>query len=106
MSSALAFLAFAAHIGAGWRGGPRATVLLATQAFSAVWAGLNLGFALTLRPGFWIGETVVDALRIDGWLLFMVFRRVHHQSRWSIKPLCLGLGGGFVEAAALLRAGL
>jgi putative PEP-CTERM system histidine kinase len=156
---ALAFLAFAAHIGAGWRGGSRATVLLATVAFSAVWAGLSLGFALTLRPAFWISQTVVDALRIDGWLLFMVmllggprlamkaapalllfpvaawvvvpaapfgelrpafapsqlayslllgisvtglvlteqvFRRAHHQSRWSIKPLCLGLGSGFV----------
>jgi len=153
---ALAFLAFAVHLATGWRGGLRASVLLATIAVSALWAGANVGFALTENPAFWAGQTVLDALRIGGWLLFViallrgartalqwgpalllllpaaawfaspgapaaqtgpsrlafglllgiaiaglvlteqVFRRSLEQARWAIKPLCLGLGGGFV----------
>lgn len=68
----LAFLAFSVHIALGWRGGLRASVLLATIAISAMWAGLNFGFALTDRPGFWTAQTILDALRVGGWLVFIV----------------------------------
>jgi putative PEP-CTERM system histidine kinase len=185
----LAFIAFSAHLGLGWRGGLRASILLGTIVISAVWAALNLGYALTDRPAFWTGQAVLDALRVGGWLLFVglllggqraaagarirqaanatagtlsqgardwapprggtswwaaallvlpaavwffppgppvrelasaaalsrlpyglllgvsviglvlteqIFRRALEQSRWSIKPLCIGLGAGFV----------
>jgi putative PEP-CTERM system histidine kinase len=155
----LAFLGFAVQLGLGWRGGLKASALLATIAASALWAGLNLGFALTEAPALWSAQLLADALRIGGWLLFVVmvlgsagaatrwgsalllfaaaswfvpaapptaeftplaapsrlpfglmlgvavaglvlteqvFRRALEQARWSVKPLCLGLGGGFV----------
>lgn len=181
----LAFLAFSVHLGLGWRGGFRASVLLATIAISALWAAVAAGFALTDASAFWIGQAILDAARVGGWLLFMgtllsgrllaetmlleatkstgravrgsgeptsvhrgawwtvaflalpaviwflppgppvgelvsaatqsrlpyglllgvsvmglvlaeqIFRRAREQARWSIKPLCLGLGGGF-----------
>lgn len=183
----LAFLAFSVQLGLGWRGGLRASILLATIVISTLWAIGALGFALTDAPGFWIGQSLLDASRAGGWLLFMgmllntqpvnkttppearkvdagkpgrddkrpaasrhvawwaaaylvlpvviwflppgpptgqlvsaaipprlpygfllgvsvtglvlteqIFRRVREHARWSIKPLCLGLGGGFV----------
>jgi putative PEP-CTERM system histidine kinase len=184
----LAFLAFSVQLGLGWRGGFRALVLLTTIVISALWAAVAVGFALTGASAFWIGQTILDASRIGGWLLFMgmllsgrplagttrlearrntagrvlggsggpiisvrrgawwvmaslalpavtwflpssppagelvsaaipsrlpygfllgvsvmglvlaeqIFRRVPEDARWSIKPLCLGLGGGFV----------
>ena len=67
----LAFIAFSAHLGLGWRGGLRASILLGTIVISAVWAALNLGYALTDRPAFWTGQAVLDASRIGGWLLFV-----------------------------------
>lgn len=185
--SLLAFLAFSVQLGLGWRGGFRASVLVAVIVASALWAASGMGFALTDDPAFWTGQTVLDATRISGWLIFMgillsarpvssavpfaatkgvanivrqdgwqppsvdhrrwwvaaslalpvliwffppsppaggsivdampsrlpyglllgmsvlglvlaeqIFRRVPEHARWSIKPLCLGLGGGFV----------
>jgi putative PEP-CTERM system histidine kinase len=69
--SALAFLAFSAQLWFGRSHGARASALRATVALSAVWAGLNLGYALDGRPELWIGQSVFDALRIAGWLLFI-----------------------------------
>lgn len=150
----LAFLGFAVQLGLGWRGGLKASTLLATIAASALWAGLNLAFALTEAQALWSAQLLADALRIGGWLFFVgmvlggaatrwgpalllfaaaswffpaaaptaefaapsrlpfglmlgvavaglvlteqVFRRALEQARWSVKPLCLGLGGGFV----------
>jgi putative PEP-CTERM system histidine kinase len=185
----LAFVAFSIHLGLGWRGGLRASILLGTIVVSAVWAAVNLGFALTELSGFWTAAAIVDATRSAGWLLFValllggeqsaavragiraattatagppsqgtrdsivdfgsrwwtvalvllpvavwffppgpplhelasaaarsrlpygillgvsviglvlteqVFRRALEQARWSIKPLCLGVGAGFV----------
>lgn len=184
---ALAFLAFSIHLGLAWRGGLRASILLATVATSALWEACNLGFALTGAAAFWTGQAILDAVRVGGWLLFIstllvgraaaqtglpsaarpiasnssqggqgpvplpgamwwaaallllpvaawllppgppvpefapagapwrapyglligvsvlglvlteqIFRRTLEQARWSIKPLCLGLGAGFV----------
>jgi putative PEP-CTERM system histidine kinase len=157
--AALAFLGFAVHLGIGWRGGAKASILLGAVLASAVWAALNLGFSLTQAPAFWTAQAVFDALRTGGWLLFLavvlegsrfgrrlgplllllpaaawflypaaplednaialpqsrlafgallgvavaglvlteqVFRRALEPARWGIKPLCLGLGAGFV----------
>ena len=142
----LAFLAFALQLSLAWRGGLKASLLLATTATSALWAGLNVAFAATDAAAFWSAQGLLDAARIGGWLLFLalllggnwaiaffllpiaawgaslapaavdprlafalllgvavvglvlteqVFRRAREHARWSIKPLCLGLGGGF-----------
>jgi putative PEP-CTERM system histidine kinase len=143
----LAFVAFAVHLALGWRGGLKASVLLAIAAASAAWAGLSAAFTVTDSPALWSAQGLLDALRVGGWLLFLalllgarkwaaallllplaawlahfapggaqprlayglllsiavtglvlteqVFRRAREQARWPIKPLCLGLGGGF-----------
>ena len=66
----LAFVAFAVHLGLGWRGGKNAVLLLATVCLSVLWAGANMGFALTNAAAFWTAQAVSDALRMGGWLLF------------------------------------
>jgi len=150
--AAAAFLAFAVHLGLGWRGGARASILLGVAVASAASAAANLGFSLTGLAVLWSVQAVLDALRAGGWLLFLcvllqgtraglksaalpialpaaawffypegfqatsrlafgvllavpvaglvlteqVFRRALYQARWAVKPLCLGLGAGFM----------
>jgi len=150
--AAAAFLAFAVHLGLGWRGGARASILLGVAIASAASAAANLGFSLTGLAVLWSVQAVLDALRAGGWLLFLcvllqgtraglksaalpialpaaawffypegfqatsrlafgvllavpvaglvlteqVFRRALYQARWAVKPLCLGLGAGFM----------
>ena len=67
----LAFVAFSIHLGLGRRGGLRASILLGTIIVSAVWAALNVGFALTGQSTFWTAEALADAARSAGWLLFV-----------------------------------
>src|SRR5512135_145925 len=69
--SVLAFLAFSVHLWIGRGSGPRAWILKITVAVSALWAGLNLAFALTGWPALWSSQAIVDALRIAFWLLFV-----------------------------------
>jgi putative PEP-CTERM system histidine kinase len=150
--AAAAFLAFAVHLGLGWRGGAKASILIAVATASAAWAGAGLAFYLTGLTAAWIMKGAFDALRTGGWLLFLwvvlggsrsgltaaapllalpiaawffypgdfqtssrlafgvllavpvaglvlteqVFRRALEDGRWAIKPLCLGLGAGFM----------
>jgi putative PEP-CTERM system histidine kinase len=150
--AAAAFLGFAVHLGLGWRGGARASILLGVVIASAASAAANLAFSLTGLAVLWSAQAVLDALRAGGWLLFLcvllqgtraglmaaalpialpaaawffypegfqassrlafgvllavpvaglvlteqVFRRALHQARWAVKPLCLGLGAGFM----------
>jgi hypothetical protein len=150
--AAAAFLAFAVHLGLGWRGGARASILLGVVVASAASAAANLAFSLTGLGVLWSVQAVLEALRAGGWLLFLcvllqgtraglkaaalpialpaaawffypegfqassrlafgvllavpvaglvlteqVFRRAQHQARWAVKPLCLGLGAGFM----------
>lgn len=68
--AALVFAAFAVRLALGWRGSGKAFALLAAVALSALWAALNLAFALDPSPASWIGQSVVDGLRAGSWLLF------------------------------------
>jgi putative PEP-CTERM system histidine kinase len=150
--AAAAFVAFALHLGLGWRGGAKASILLGVAAASAASAAASFAFALTGLGVLWSLQAVLDALRTGGWLLFLsvmlqgtraglgcaslalalpvaawlfhpegfepaprlafgallaapvaglvlteqVFRRALEGARWAIKPLCLGLGAGFM----------
>ena len=150
--AAAAFVAFAAHLALGWRGGVRASVLISAVLASAAWSTAGALFAHTGAAGWWATHAVFDVLRTGAWLLFLaillqgtalgmklvavlpvlalgawwfypdplhdtpravfgalvglavaglvlaeqVFRRALEHSRWAIKPLCLGLGAGFV----------
>jgi putative PEP-CTERM system histidine kinase len=88
--AALAFLAFAVHLGLGWRGGAKASILLGVVAASAAWAAANLAFSLAELDHLWSVQAVLDALRMAGWLLFL----------WV---LLQGTGPG-LKAAALVLA--
>jgi hypothetical protein len=68
---ALAFFAFLVHLALGWRGGIKASVLVATVAASVVWATLNVAFALTEAAALWRAQAFFDSLRLGGWLLFL-----------------------------------
>ena len=69
--AAAAFLAFALHLGLGWRGGAKASILLGVVVASAAWAGAMLVFSLTRIGILWSLQAVLDALRAGGWLLFL-----------------------------------
>ena len=69
--AAAAFLAFAVHLGLGWRGGAKASILLGVVAASAAWAGANLGFSLTGLDALWRAQAALDALCMAGWLAFL-----------------------------------
>jgi len=150
--AAAAFLGFALHLALGWRGGVRASILIAAVLASAAWAAAGAAFTYTGFADLWALQAVLDALRAGAWLVFLavllhgkraalhaapallllalgawffypdpgqnasraafglllgvaiaglvlteqVFRRALEHARWATKPLCLGLGAGFV----------
>ncbi|HSL69440.1 MAG TPA: hypothetical protein VK864_04320, partial [Longimicrobiales bacterium] len=96
----LVFAAFAVHLGVGWKGGAKAALLLGTVIASALWAALSLGFAITGTPVFWVAQTLGDALRIGGWLLFVTMLLLP-QDRWRWSALVVLL---VVAASFLLRS--
>jgi putative PEP-CTERM system histidine kinase len=66
-----AFGAFALRMLIGWRGGLRATLLLATVVVSALWAGSGLALALWPSVLTWIGSNTLDTLRYALWFAFL-----------------------------------
>ena len=69
--AAAAFLGFALHLALGWRGGIKASMLLAAVALSGAWTGANYAFELTGAPAWWTAQAVLDALRAAAWLAFL-----------------------------------
>ena len=150
--AAAAFLGFALHLALGWRGGFKASLLVAAVLASAAWAAAAAVFAYAGLAQAWAIHGLLDVVRAGAWLLFLavllqggrfgvkaapavllialgawffypdpqqpasrgafgalialavaglvlseqVFRRALEHARWAIKPLCLGLGAGFV----------
>ena len=68
---ARAFLAFVVHLAFGWRGGPKATVLVAVVAMTGAWAALNVAFALTQAAPVWRAQALLDTLRVAAWIVFL-----------------------------------
>jgi len=69
--AAAAFGAFALRMVLGWRGGLRATLLLATIVASALWAGSELALALWPSVLTWVGSHTLDTLRYAFWFAFL-----------------------------------
>jgi len=101
--SALAYLAFSAQLWFGKSHGARASTLRSTVALSALWAGLNLGYALDGRSELWIGQSVFDALRIAGWLLFV---GILLGTKSAVEPRPSGSVAATMPASTLTSAGL
>ena len=68
----LAFAAFAVQLALGWRGGARATVLLAAMGLSAVWAGAGLAYARTAAHGMWLLCHGLDLARMAALCAFLM----------------------------------
>jgi putative PEP-CTERM system histidine kinase len=103
--AALAFTGFAVRLTVAWKGGLRATFLLATVLLSALWAGLT--FVAIANPedaAPWRVSRLLDALHVGGWLLFLLlllddWRDARKDRPWSTTPRWL-----LVAIAALLVA--
>jgi len=100
-AGALVFAGFAAHLALAWRGGGKASILLATVVASFIWAGLSAGFALTGDTVLWRAQAIADCVRIGGWLLFLI--ALLGKSRWPLLLLILPLAAAVVAAAAPLN---
>jgi putative PEP-CTERM system histidine kinase len=69
--AAAAFGAFALRMVLGWRGGVRASLLLATIVASASWAGSELALASWPSALTWVGSRTLDTLRYAFWFAFL-----------------------------------
>jgi hypothetical protein len=70
--AAVAFAAFAIRLAIGSRGGIRSAVLIATISASAAWAIAATVFALEGAAWAWTSARIADALRLFGWILFVL----------------------------------
>ena len=68
----LALAAFAAQLAYGWRGGLRASALVATLILSALWAGTGLAFSLWETAEWWAAWRALDLLRAGAWCGFVL----------------------------------
>jgi putative PEP-CTERM system histidine kinase len=66
-----AFLAFALRMAVGWRGGPRAALLLSAIMASALWAACEVTVATWPGVATWIAASGLDALRYALWFWFL-----------------------------------
>lgn len=89
--AALAFIAFAAHLAMGRRGGARASILLGVVVASAAWAAANFALSLSGLAVLWRAQAVLDALRSGGWLLFLCVLLQGTRSGPKTAPLLLFL---------------
>ena len=69
--AAVAFLGFAAHLALGWRGGLKASLLVAAVLASAAWAAAAAAFAHAGLAEAWAIHGLLDAVRAGAWLLFL-----------------------------------
>jgi putative PEP-CTERM system histidine kinase len=65
------FLAFALRMALGWRGGPRAALLLSAIIASALWAACEVTVAIWPGVATWIAANGLDALRYALWFGFL-----------------------------------
>ena len=86
------FVAFAAQVLLGWRGGPRAWVLLCAVVASAAWAGFVWAALVFQSMGWWWLACIFDAIRIGAWLAFLTLLLEGWQQNFrpqavSLRPL-------------------
>jgi len=67
-----AFTLFCLRLAIGWRGGARATLLVAAVVASALWAGCSAGYALWPGEAWWFAARLTDAVRIGTWIAFLL----------------------------------
>jgi putative PEP-CTERM system histidine kinase len=63
---------FAVHLALGWRGGVRASALLAVVVLSVLWTAAGLAFAIWESDILWTVWRLTDLLRSAGWTAFLL----------------------------------
>ena len=71
--AAVSYVLFALRLALGWRGGPRATLLVAATIVTAMWAAGNIVAMLWASPVSWLAANVLDALRYAAWFAFLAY---------------------------------
>jgi len=99
----LLFLCVLLH---GPRAGLKAAALPAMLPVAA-WFAACFYYPEGFQPSSRLGFGALLAVPVAGLVLTeQVFRRALHQARWAVKPLCLGLGAGFMFDVYLLADAL
>ena len=104
------FLAFALRMALGWRGGPRAALLLSAIIASALWAACEVTVAIWPGVATWIAASGIDALRYALWFGFLYgLVRTTRQSAVEASAklvrapwwLIVAVGAGLIASVAL-----
>ncbi len=103
----IGFAAFGLQLALGWRGGLRASVLLAAVLLSAAWAGVGLGYARSGEASLWTLSRYLDLARTTAWCAFLMLLLYggRAQGAGSHRVVASGvtvLGTLFVAATLLL----
>jgi putative PEP-CTERM system histidine kinase len=70
--AAITYAIFALRLALGWRGGPRATLLIAAAIVTALWAAATVG-GIQASPLSWLAANVLDAVRYAAWFAFLAY---------------------------------
>ena len=108
------FLAFALRMALGWRGGPRAALLLSAIIASALWAACEVAVAIWPGAATGIAASGLDALRYALWFGFLYgLVRTTRQSAVDASAklarapwwLIVAVGAGLIASVALPDGG-
>ena len=69
--AAITYAAFAIRLALGWRGGPRATLLIVAMVVTSLWAASVVLFAQWSTPTAWLAANGLDALRYGALFVFL-----------------------------------
>jgi hypothetical protein len=107
--AAILFVAFAVRLGIAWRGGLRATMLLAAIVASALWACAVVGaLYFPNERAWWSAGRVLDVGRIGAWLAFLAllldgWQRGRAERPWATTPRWLiAIAAVLLVAAAMV----
>ena len=103
--AAIIFLAFAARMLLGWRGGARATVLFVAVIASAAWAGLVWVALGSTSIRWWRIATTIDSFRVGTWLIFMTLLLESWRNDSHGRSLLKGAAGYLAVPLLLLISG-
>ena len=97
--AALCYAAFAIRLAIGWRGGARATLLVAAVSATALWAAGNVAAVHYPESLARLAANVLDALRYACWFAFLTFLL---KGPTAEEPMATPLASASVRWTALL----
>ena len=104
--AAAIFLAFAARMLLGWRGGARATVLIVAVIASAAWAGLVWIALGSMSANWWRIASIVDSFRVGTWLIFLTLLLESWRTDFHRRSVLKGAARYLAVPSLLLVSGI